>query len=129
LTVQAPRPGDLLEAPREGRLTKMSTTSESSSAEQPAPYGSGPSGAATPTRKVRVHHLRELKERGEPWPMLTAYDMYTAELFDEAGIPVLLVGDSAANNVRSNVRWSSPTCRSAPTSSPPSRHSRLRCGS
>jgi 3-methyl-2-oxobutanoate hydroxymethyltransferase len=31
--------------------------------------------------------------------MLTAYDMYTAQLFDEAGIPVLLVGDSAANNV------------------------------
>ncbi|VVJ25367.1 3-methyl-2-oxobutanoate hydroxymethyltransferase (EC [Amycolatopsis camponoti] len=31
--------------------------------------------------------------------MLTAYDMYTAALFDEAGIPVLLVGDSAANNV------------------------------
>ena len=31
--------------------------------------------------------------------MLTAYDMYTAEIFDEAGIPVLLVGDSAANNV------------------------------
>jgi 3-methyl-2-oxobutanoate hydroxymethyltransferase len=40
-----------------------------------------------------------MKDRGEPWPMLTAYDMYTAELFDEAGIPVLLVGDSAANNV------------------------------
>ncbi|MFF5990252.1 3-methyl-2-oxobutanoate hydroxymethyltransferase [Prauserella flavalba] len=65
-----------------------------------APYGSGPSAQATPPRKkVRIHHLRELKERGEPWPMLTAYDMYTAELFDEAGIPVLLVGDSAANNV------------------------------
>ena len=31
--------------------------------------------------------------------MLTAYDMYTAQLFDEAGIPVLLIGDSAANNV------------------------------
>ena len=31
--------------------------------------------------------------------MLTAYDMYSAEIFDEAGIPVLLVGDSAANNV------------------------------
>ena len=31
--------------------------------------------------------------------MLTAYDMYTAEIFDEAGIPVLLVGDSAGNNV------------------------------
>lgn len=81
----------------------MSTTSESSpvssSAEQPAPYGAGPSAGTAPAKKVRIHHLRELKERGEPWPMLTAYDMYTAELFDEAGIPVLLVGDSAANNV------------------------------
>jgi 3-methyl-2-oxobutanoate hydroxymethyltransferase len=48
---------------------------------------------------VRIHHLREMKERGEKWPMLTAYDQYTAEIFDQAGIPVLLVGDSAANNV------------------------------
>jgi 3-methyl-2-oxobutanoate hydroxymethyltransferase len=65
-----------------------------------APYGSGPSATASaPGKKVRIHHLRELKDRGEPWPMLTAYDMYTAEIFDEAGIPVLLVGDSAANNV------------------------------
>jgi len=31
--------------------------------------------------------------------MLTAYDQYAASIFDEAGIPVLLVGDSAANNV------------------------------
>lgn len=54
--------------------------------------------AATPKR-VRVHHLRELKERGERWPMLTAYDIYSAEIFDDAGIPVLLVGDSAGNNV------------------------------
>src|ERR1700742_1512766 len=68
--------------------------------EMAAPYGSGPSAqAAKPARRVRAHHLRQLKERGEPWPMLTAYDMYSAELFDEAGIPVLLVGDSAANNV------------------------------
>ena len=50
-------------------------------------------------RRTRVHHLRELKERGERWPMLTAYDVYSAEIFDEAGIPVLLVGDSAGNNV------------------------------
>jgi 3-methyl-2-oxobutanoate hydroxymethyltransferase len=69
------------------------------SAEVAAPYGTGPASAAKPARRVRVHHLAELKERGEPWPMLTAYDMYTAELFDEAGIPVLLVGDSASNNV------------------------------
>lgn len=53
----------------------------------------------TPRRRVRVHHLQEFKERGEPWPMLTSYDMYTARAFDEAGIPALLVGDSAANNV------------------------------
>jgi 3-methyl-2-oxobutanoate hydroxymethyltransferase len=72
--------------------------SSSGSAEVAAPYGTGP-GERAPLKKVRIHHLRELKERGEPWPMLTAYDMYTAELFDEAGIPVLLVGDSAANNV------------------------------
>ncbi|MEU5693782.1 3-methyl-2-oxobutanoate hydroxymethyltransferase [Actinosynnema sp. NPDC020468] len=70
-----------------------------SSAELAAPYGSGSSPAANPGKRVRIHHLRELKERGEAWPMLTAYDMYTAELFDEAGIPVLLVGDSASNNV------------------------------
>ena len=71
----------------------------SASAEEPAPYGTGSAPKPAPGRKVRVHHLRELKERGEPWPMLTAYDMYTAALFDEAGIPVLLVGDSASNNV------------------------------
>jgi 3-methyl-2-oxobutanoate hydroxymethyltransferase len=66
-----------------------------------APYGTGAGTAAqaSPGKRVRIHHLRELKQRGEAWPMLTAYDMYTAELFDEAGIPVLLVGDSASNNV------------------------------
>nr|WP_169732974.1 3-methyl-2-oxobutanoate hydroxymethyltransferase [Haloechinothrix halophila] len=68
-------------------------------AEEAAPYGSGSAQQSKPPKKVRVHHLREMKERGEAWPMLTAYDMYTAQLFDEAGIPVLLVGDSAANNV------------------------------
>ncbi len=40
-----------------------------------------------------------MKERGEKITMLTTYDMYTAAVFDEAGIDVLLVGDSAANNV------------------------------
>ncbi|HEX5494961.1 MAG TPA: 3-methyl-2-oxobutanoate hydroxymethyltransferase [Mycobacteriales bacterium] len=51
------------------------------------------------TRRVRIPHLTAAKERGEKWPMLTAYDQYAAEIFDQAGIPVLLVGDSAANNV------------------------------
>jgi 3-methyl-2-oxobutanoate hydroxymethyltransferase len=70
--------------------------------ETTAPYGTGPRASATPVRRVRTHHLREMKERGEKWAMLTAYDMYTAQTFDEAGIPVLLVGDSASNNVFAN---------------------------
>ncbi len=73
--------------------------------ETTAPYGSGPTGGsekAAPVRRIRTHHLREMKERGERWAMLTAYDMYTAATFDEAGIPVLLVGDSASNNVYGN---------------------------
>jgi 3-methyl-2-oxobutanoate hydroxymethyltransferase len=72
--------------------------------ETAAPYGSGPAAGnqAAPVKKVRTHHLREMKERGERWAMLTAYDMYTAQTFDEAGIPVLLVGDSASNNVFGN---------------------------
>jgi 3-methyl-2-oxobutanoate hydroxymethyltransferase len=72
--------------------------------ETTAPYGgpgSAPS-AAKPVKRVRTHHLQEMKERGEKWAMLTAYDMYTAATFDEAGIPVLLVGDSASNNVYGN---------------------------
>ncbi len=69
--------------------------------ESTAPYGNGPTPApANPgPRKVRIPHLHQLKQRGEKWAMLTAYDQYSAEIFDEAGIPVLLVGDSAANNV------------------------------
>jgi 3-methyl-2-oxobutanoate hydroxymethyltransferase len=44
---------------------------------------------------VTVSDLARAKSRGEKWPMLTAYDALTAHVFDEAGIPVLLVGDSA----------------------------------
>jgi 3-methyl-2-oxobutanoate hydroxymethyltransferase len=51
------------------------------------------------TRRVRGRDLLAAKERGEKWAMLTSYDQYTAAIFDQAGIPVLLVGDSAANNV------------------------------
>jgi 3-methyl-2-oxobutanoate hydroxymethyltransferase len=80
-------------------MTSADTPAAGQSGEVAAPYGTGPSTAPKPAKRVRIHHLRELKERGEAWPMLTAYDMYTAELFDEAGIPVLLVGDSASNNV------------------------------
>jgi 3-methyl-2-oxobutanoate hydroxymethyltransferase len=51
------------------------------------------------TRRVRTRDLLLAKQRGERWAMLTSYDQYTAGLFDAAGIPALLVGDSAANNV------------------------------
>lgn len=72
----------------------MSETAKSPSpAEVPTLYG-GPA-----TRRVRTRDLIAAKERGERWPMLTSYDQYTASIFDSAGIPVLLVGDSAANNV------------------------------
>ncbi len=63
--------------------------------EETAPYG--------PTiKRIRTHHLREMKERGERFSMLTSYDQLTAQIFDEAGIEVLLVGDSASNNVLGN---------------------------
>lgn len=44
-----------------------------------------------------IHDLADYKRRGEKFPMLTAYDTPTARILDEAGIPVLLVGDSLAN--------------------------------
>ncbi|MEU9212363.1 3-methyl-2-oxobutanoate hydroxymethyltransferase [Streptomyces sp. NPDC048415] len=49
------------------------------------------------TRRITVRDISAAKERGEKWPMLTAYDAMTASVFDEAGIPVMLVGDSAGN--------------------------------
>jgi 3-methyl-2-oxobutanoate hydroxymethyltransferase len=71
-----------------------------SSPEQLAPYRTGPAQPAqAPPKRIRIPALHAMKERGERWPMLTAYDTYAAEIFDEAGIPVLLVGDSAGNNV------------------------------
>jgi 3-methyl-2-oxobutanoate hydroxymethyltransferase len=70
--------------------------------EETAPYGTGPAKDAPQIRRVRTHHLREMKQRGEKFAMLTAYEQYAAQTFDEAGIEVLLVGDSASNNVFAN---------------------------
>ncbi|WP_427008083.1 3-methyl-2-oxobutanoate hydroxymethyltransferase [Pseudarthrobacter sp. H2] len=94
----------------------------STPAEVAAPYGNGPAAAAgtssdegastaegapaaaarKPVAKIRTHHLRDAKLNGERFAMLTAYDQYAAEIFDQAGIEVLLVGDSASNNVFGN---------------------------
>ncbi len=60
--------------------------------------GQDPALAVSPKR-VRVHHLRAMKEAGQKITMLTAYDQSTAEIFAEAGVDVLLVGDSAGDNV------------------------------
>jgi 3-methyl-2-oxobutanoate hydroxymethyltransferase len=71
---------------------RAAATEERTTAQNPAPeslYG-GTSG-----RRVTVRDIAAAKARGEKWPMLTAYDALTARIFDEAGIPVLLVGDSA----------------------------------
>ena len=70
----------------------MSTTAQTPSA------GNALYGGVT-NRRVTIRDLARAKERGERWPMLTAYDALTSRIFDEAGIPVLLVGDSAANVV------------------------------
>src|SRR5919204_4115596 len=48
---------------------------------------------------VTVQDLRTWKSEGRRFAMLTAYDYPTAQILDEAGIPVLLVGDSLAQNV------------------------------
>lgn len=49
--------------------------------------------------RVSTATLREMKEKGDPITMLTAYDYPTACLLDEAGVDILLVGDSLGNTV------------------------------
>lgn len=83
----------------------QSGSDQSGSDQSPSP---APPSAAGPAaglyggvvdRRVTVRDLQAAKVRKERWAMLTAYDVLTAGVFDAAGIPVLLVGDSAANTV------------------------------
>ncbi|MCD8043977.1 MAG: 3-methyl-2-oxobutanoate hydroxymethyltransferase [Tannerellaceae bacterium] len=55
------------------------------------------------TRKVTTHRLIEMKKRGEKISMLTAYDYSMASIIDQAGMDVILVGDSASNVMAGNV--------------------------
>ena len=48
--------------------------------------------------RISISDLAAWKKRGEKWAMLTSYEQMSAQIFDEAQIPVLLVGDSAGNN-------------------------------
>ncbi len=54
-------------------------------------------------RKVTTRRLAEMKQRGEKISMLTAYDYSSAKIIDQAGIDVILVGDSASNVMAGNV--------------------------
>lgn len=54
-------------------------------------------------RKVTTHRLIEMKQRGEKISMLTSYDYTMAKIVDEAGMDVILVGDSASNVMAGNV--------------------------
>lgn len=53
-------------------------------------------------RKVTTHRLKEMKIRGEKISMLTAYDYSMASIIDQAGMDVILVGDSASNVMAGN---------------------------
>ena len=54
-------------------------------------------------RKVTTRRLIEMKQRGEKISMLTAYDFSMASIIDQAGMDVILVGDSASNVMVGNV--------------------------
>ena len=102
-------------------MATSNSSDSSTPAELAAPYGNGPASASAavpsattgtsagsadvsrkPAARIRTHHLHQAKVSGERFAMLTAYDQYSAEIFDQAGIEVLLVGDSASNNVFGN---------------------------
>lgn len=87
--------------------TERSSEISSPYAAQPAATSataSAPSGVQKPfdldtVKKVRTVHLAQAKATGQKFSMLTCYDALTAQIFDRAGIDMLLVGDSAANVV------------------------------
>ena len=58
--------------------------------------GGGPSSTGVPITKVTMPALAEMKRQGKPISALTAYDYATSRLVDEAGIDLILVGDSLA---------------------------------
>ena len=55
------------------------------------------------TRKVTTHRLVEMKEQGQQIAMLTSYDYTMAQIVDQAGIDIILVGDSASNVMAGNM--------------------------
>ncbi len=54
-------------------------------------------------RKVTTHRLKEMKAEGKKIAMLTSYDFTTAKIVDEAGVDMILIGDSASNVMAGNM--------------------------
>jgi 3-methyl-2-oxobutanoate hydroxymethyltransferase len=87
-----------MNAPAQG----LGTAATGARTDPPAPVTASPAArrperlyGGQSSRRVTINDLAAAKARGEKWPMLTAYDALVARVFDDAGIPVLLVGDSA----------------------------------
>jgi 3-methyl-2-oxobutanoate hydroxymethyltransferase len=76
-------------------MPEFPTPDAANAVEVQNPYVSAPAGP----KRVRTRHFQNAKKQGIPITGLTSYDMLTAQIFDEAGIDFLLVGDSAGNNV------------------------------
>jgi 3-methyl-2-oxobutanoate hydroxymethyltransferase len=83
-------PARLTGSPQPGHTTQPPRATEADRTAAPEPLYGGATG-----RRITIRDIAAAKARGEKWPMLTAYDALTARVFDQAGIPVLLVGDSA----------------------------------
>ncbi|HLI35932.1 MAG TPA: 3-methyl-2-oxobutanoate hydroxymethyltransferase [Streptosporangiaceae bacterium] len=80
---------------RTTQQTPAQQTAQEAGQRGPGPARPDPLYGGRAGRRVTVRDIAAAKTRGEKWPMLTAYDALTARIFDEAGVPVLLVGDSA----------------------------------
>jgi 3-methyl-2-oxobutanoate hydroxymethyltransferase len=76
-------------------MSESATPDPANAHEVQNPYVSVPAGP----KRVRTRHFQNAKHQGIPITGLTSYDMLTAQIFDQAGIDFLLVGDSAGNNV------------------------------
>jgi 3-methyl-2-oxobutanoate hydroxymethyltransferase len=81
--------------PDDQRGPDLRESTSAAPAATPATIGGQLYGGAA-ARRVTIRDIAAAKARGQRWPMLTAYDALTAGVFDDAGIPVLLVGDSAS---------------------------------
>ena len=60
--------------------------------------------------RVTIKVLEQMKSEGEKISMLTAYDYTFAKIIDEAGIDIILVGDSASNDTTYNIRSNDLSC-------------------